>query len=94
MALGSRSGILVAPVKSPGGQRAQIRRPGRIKTTAEVHDYLDEWTGVLAPCSPNAPATPVGLTRTIVGLELSRRAHATWRQAQDTGILGGCLERG
>jgi hypothetical protein len=36
----------------------------------------------------------VGLARTIVGVELSRRAHATWRQAQDTGVLGGWLERG
>ena len=36
----------------------------------------------------------VGLARTMVGVELSRRAHATWRQAQDTGVLGGSLKWG
>ena len=53
--------FLAAPVANKGSltqYAGRILRSHENKTAAEVHDYLDERTGVLAswrPCSPSAP---------------------------------------
>jgi len=63
--------FLAAPVANKGSLTqyvGRILRSHENKTTAEVHDYLDERTGVLAACSPSArPATPASASPTRAG---------------------------
>jgi len=63
--------FLAVPVANKGSLTqyvGRILRSQENKTTAEVHDYLDERTGVLAACSPSArPATPDSASPTRAG---------------------------
>jgi superfamily II DNA or RNA helicase len=63
--------LTTAPVANKGSltqYAGRILRSHENKTTAEVHDYLDERTGVLAAMLANArPATPVSASPTRAG---------------------------